>query len=130
MSSTQHLDLTRGGGALTVRAALVAGGALAAGGLIVRAGAAETSLTALPVGALLACALLAAVLGIGGWAWSWLTTASPRGATRFAARAAALGGASALALAGLSSWLGAATVVLLPALYLVAAGWFWVRRAR
>lgn len=83
----------------------------------------------LPVGALLACALVAAVLGAGGWTWSWLTTGSTRGAARLAGLAAALGGTSALGMATAGVWLGAATVPVLLAAYLLAAGWFWFGRA-
>jgi hypothetical protein len=83
----------------------------------------------LPVGALLACALVAAVLGIGGWSWCWLTTASTRGAPWFAGRAAVFGGASALTIVTMCSWLGAATVPVLLAVYLVVGVGFWLVRA-
>ncbi|HEX4250271.1 MAG TPA: hypothetical protein VH008_20575 [Pseudonocardia sp.] len=83
---------------------------------------------ALPVGALLACALVTAVLGAGGWTWSWLTTASTRCAALSAGRAAVLGGVATFALAAAGVWLGAATVPVVLAAYLVAGCSFWLLR--
>jgi len=82
----------------------------------------------LPVGALLACALVAVVLAAGGWTWSWLTTASARCAAQLAGRAAVLGGATVLALATAGVWLGAATVPVILAGYLVVGSCCWLLR--
>jgi hypothetical protein len=84
---------------------------------------------ALPVGALLACTLVAVVLGAGGWTWSWLTTSSTRCAAQLARRAAVVGGTTALALAVLGVWLGSATVPVILAGYLVAGVCLWLLHA-
>lgn len=83
----------------------------------------------LSAGALLACALVAAVLGAGGWTWSWLTTASTRCAAQLARRAALIGGTTALGLAATGVWLGSATVPVILAGYLVAAVCLWLLRS-
>ncbi|HEY0575549.1 MAG TPA: hypothetical protein VGD73_15715 [Pseudonocardia sp.] len=105
------------------RPTVIIGAALVAGGA-----AAETGAVALPAPSVLACVLLAVAVGAGGWFWYWLTTASFRGAGGFAVRAGAMAGAAALAMAGLAGWLGSATVVALPVLYLLVAIGFWTRR--
>jgi hypothetical protein len=96
--------------------------------LVAGAAAAETGAVALSAPSVLACALLAVAVGVGGWFWYWLTTASCRGAGGFAMRAGGMAGAAALAMAGLAGWLGPATVVALPMLYLLVAVGFWTRR--
>ena len=105
------------------RPAVIIGAALLAGGR-----AAETGMVVLPASSVMACALLAVAVGAGGWVWYWLTTADFRGAGGFAVRAGALAGAATLAMAGLAGWLGSATVVALPVLYLLVAVGYWTRR--
>jgi hypothetical protein len=105
------------------RPTVITGAALVAG-----AAAADTGAVALSAPSVLACALLAVAVGVGGWFWYWLTTASCRGAGGFAMRAGGMAGAAALAMAGLAGWLGPATVVALPMLYLLVAVGFWTRR--
>jgi hypothetical protein len=104
----------------------------AAGWLAAVLGVAMAALVAvtLPVGALLACLGLAAVVGALAYAWAWLTTGSSWEVTlRTAMRATLLGGASAIVLTGLVGLLGPASVPLITALYAVLAVSFWLARS-
>jgi len=84
----------------------------------------------LPVGALLACLALAAVVGALAYTWAWLTAGSSREVTLWTAvRATLLGGAAAITLAGLVGLFGPASVPLITALYAVLAVWFWLARS-
>jgi hypothetical protein len=89
----------------------------------------------LPPMADLACLGFAVVLGAMGAVWTWLTDSGPAdvpaGSRPLEAglRVALLGGAAAVSLAGFALLFGPASVIVLPALYGVAAVAFWLLRA-
>lgn len=85
--------------------------------------------TTLPAMALLACAGVALVVGGMGGAWAWLVSA-PGGAVDLGLRAGLLGGVLAFGLAGFSVLFGPASVIVLPALYAVAAMVLWLLQPR
>ncbi len=109
-------------------ARLLRTGAAATGGLLVAAGAVTA-----PGAALLACSALGMVAGALGGAWTWLTADPPdRSACNVALLTGAVAIAGGLALLGMTVLLGPATVVAIPAIYVLAAlsGWHRSRRGR
>lgn len=84
----------------------------------------------LPIGALLACLGLAAVIGGLAYAWAWLTADSSGPVRlRFTVRATLLAAGSAIALTGFTVLVGSASVPVITALYAVLAVSFWLGRA-
>jgi hypothetical protein len=84
----------------------------------------------LPVGALLACLGLAAVVGGLAYAWAWLTADSSWPVRlRFTVRATLLGAGAAVGLTGFAVLFGPASVPVITALYAVLAVSFWLGRA-
>lgn len=99
-------------------AAMVVGGLLAA-----------VSLINSPTPVWAACAALAVVSGLLTGAWGWLAhSLTPWASACTGMRGAVFGGAAGALLVGLLTVLGSATVVLLPASYLLAAVLFVLAR--
>jgi hypothetical protein len=113
--------------------------ALVGGSVVVAlAGAGALSVLSAPPPVLLACLALAGVSGLLTGVWGWLAQyRAPAAAVGLGLRGALVGGSAAALLVGLLGLFGPATVVVLPAGYLVAAALVWLagwrpgdRRAR
>ena len=95
--------------------------------LVAVAGAGTLGALSAPPPVLLACLALAVVSGLFTGVWGWLAQyRAPASAVGLGLRGALVGGSAAALLVGVVGLFGPATVVVLPAGYLVAAALVWV----